>query len=51
MSKLTDTIGLTVNGGTWNDWDDMPTRSEMRLLKGCLILGLALVPVILRLSN
>ena len=51
IARATDALGLTVRGGLWNDWEDMPTRSEMRLLR--LIVGLSalLVPVILGLSN
>jgi len=49
--RATDAVGLTVRGGVWNDYEDMPTRLEMRLLH--LILGLtaAAVPAILVLSN
>lgn len=49
--RATDALGLTVNGGTWNNWDDMPTRAEMRLLHLILGLGAALVPLVLALSN
>ena len=49
--RATDAVGLTVRGGVWNDWNDLPTRAELRLLN--LIVGLALssVPAILILSN
>ena len=49
--RATDAVGLTVRGGRWNDWEDMPTRAEMRLLHLILGLGAALVPLVLALSN
>ena len=49
--RTTDAVGLTVRGGVWNDYEDMPTRLEMRLLHLMLGLGAALVPLVLVLSN
>ena len=49
--RATDAVGLTVRGGIWNDYEDMPTRAELRLMNLIVGLALAAVPAILILSN
>jgi len=49
--RATDAVGLTVRGGVWNEWNDLPTRAELRLLHLILGLSAAAVPAILVLSN